>query len=75
MKESAVSTSTRITALIVFAIILEIVQLALLFLRLGMVSVMTGPTMLTAIMMVETAVVLVLRQTTVQNVNVLVELM
>ena len=56
MVEIAVSTSTRITALIVFVIIRKTVPLGLLFLKLEMASVMTKPTMLTAIMMVETVV-------------------
>ena len=56
MVEIAVSTSTRITALIVFVIIRKTVPLGLLFLKLEMASVMTRPTMLTAIMMVETVV-------------------
>ena len=60
MVETAVSTSTQITALIVLVIIKKTVLLGLLPLLLEMVSVMTGPTMLTAIMMVEIAVVLVL---------------
>ena len=56
MVEIAVSTSTRTTALIVLVIIRKIVPLALLFLKLEMASVMTRPTMLTAIMMAETVV-------------------
>ena len=56
MVEIAVSTSTRPTALIVLVIIRKIVPLALLFLKLEMASVMTRPTMLTAIMMAETVV-------------------
>ena len=60
MVETAVSTSTRITALIVLVIIKKTVLLGLLPLLLETVSVMTGPTMLTVITMVETAVVLVL---------------
>ena len=56
MVEIAVSTSTRITALIVFVIIRKTVPLGLLFLKLEMASVMTKPTMLTAIMMAETVV-------------------
>ena len=56
MVETAVSTSTLIIALTALVIIPRIVQLALLFLRLEMVSVMTRQTMLAAIMMVETAV-------------------
>ena len=60
MVEIAVSTSTPITALIVLVIIKKTVLLGLLPLLLETVFVMTGPTMLTAVMMVETAVVLVL---------------
>jgi hypothetical protein len=56
----AASTLTRITALIAHVIIKKTVLLGLLPLLLKMVSVMTSPTMLTAVMMVETAVVLVL---------------
>jgi len=48
----AASTSTQITALIAHVIIKKTVLLGLLLLLLGMVSVMTGPTMLTATMMV-----------------------
>ena len=55
MVEIAVSTTIRITALIVHVIIRKIVLLDLLFLKLEMASVMTRPTMLTAIMMAETA--------------------
>ena len=53
----AVSTSTQITALIALAIINKTVLLGLLPLLLEMVSVMMRPTMLTAITMVEIAVV------------------
>ena len=56
MVEIAVSTSTLMTALIVLVIIRKIVPLGLLFLKLEMASVMTRPTMLTAIMMAETVV-------------------
>ena len=56
MVEIAVSTSTLMTALNAFVTIKKIVPLGLLFLKLEMASVMTKPTMLTAIMMVETAV-------------------
>ena len=56
MVEIAVSTSTRITALIVFVIIRKTVPLGLLFLKLEMASVMMRPTMLSAIMMAETVV-------------------
>ena len=56
MVETAVSTSTRITAQIANVIIKKTVLLGLLPLLLEMVSVMTGPTMLTAIMTAETAV-------------------
>ena len=56
MVEIAVSTSTRTTALIVLVIIRKIVPLGLLPLLLETVSAMTRQTMLTAIMMVETAV-------------------
>ena len=55
MVETAVSTSTLMTALIVLVIIRKIVPLGLLFLKLGMASVMMRPTMLIAIMMVELA--------------------
>ena len=60
MVEIVASTSTPTTALIVLVIIKKTVLLGLLPLLLEMVSVMMGPTMLTAIMMVEIAVVLVL---------------
>ena len=56
MVEIAVSTSTRITALIALVTIKKTVLLGLLPLLLEMVSVMMGPTMLTAIMMVEIVV-------------------
>ena len=56
MVEIAVSASKRITALIVFVIIRKTVPLGLPFLKLEMASVMTRPTMLTAIMMAETVV-------------------
>jgi hypothetical protein len=56
MAESAALTSTLITVLIAIVITRKIVLLGLFPLLLEMVSVMTGPTMLTAIMMVETAV-------------------
>ena len=56
MVEIAVLTPTPITALSAFVTIQKIVPLGLLFLKLEMVSVMTGLTMLTAIMMAETAV-------------------
>ena len=60
MVEVAVSTSTQITALIAHVIIKKTVLLGLLPLLLEMVSVMMRRIMQTAIMMVETAVVLVL---------------
>ena len=60
MVEIAASTSTWITVLIALVTIKKTVLLGLLPLLLETVSVMTGPTMLTAVMMVETAVVLVL---------------
>ena len=75
MVEIAVSTPTLITALIVIVIIRKIVPLGLLFLKLEMASVMTRQTMLTAIMMVETAVDLALILITALNVHVLVKLM
>ena len=60
MEVTAASTSTLITALIAHVTIKKTVLLGLLPLLLETVSVMTGPTMLTVITMVETAVVLVL---------------
>ena len=56
MVEIVASTSTPTTALIVLVIIKKTVLLGLLPLLLEMVSVMMRPTMLTAITMVETAV-------------------
>ena len=56
MVEIAVSIPTLMTALIVLVIIKKIVPLGLFPLLLEMASVMTRQTMLTAIMMVETAV-------------------
>ena len=56
MVEIAVSISTPITALTAFVTIKKIVPLGLLPLLLEMASVMTRPTMLTAIMMAVTAV-------------------
>ena len=56
MAEIVVSTSTQITALIVLVIIRKIVLLDSLPLWWEMASVMTERTMLTAIMMLETAV-------------------
>ena len=75
MEVIAASTSTWISALIAHAFIKRTVLLGLLPLLLETVSVMTRQIMLTAIMMAETAVVLVLSKTTVHNVNVLAELM
>ena len=60
MVDIDVSTSTQTTALIALVTIKKTVLLGLLSLLLEMVSAMTGATMLTVIMMVETAVVLVL---------------
>ena len=68
-------SSTRITALIAYVTIKKTVLLGLLPLLLEMVSVMMGPTMLTAITMVETAVDPALTLITVLNVHVLVKLL
>ena len=70
MVEIAVSTSTPITALIVLVIIKKIVLLGLFPLLLEMVFVMTRPTMLTAIMMVE--IVVDLASTLITALNVIV---
>ena len=56
MVETAVSTSTRITALIAFVITKKTVLLGFLLLVLAMASVMTRLTILPAIMMEETVV-------------------
>ena len=56
MEESAALTSTWTTVLIVLVIIRKIVLLDLLLLLLETVSVMTGPIMLTATLMVEIVV-------------------
>ena len=56
MAESAALTSKRNNALIVLVIIRKIVLLDLLPLLLEMVSVMTGPIMLTVTLMVEIVV-------------------
>ena len=69
MVETAVSTSTRITALIVLVIIKKTVLLGLLPLLLEMVSVMMGPTMLTVVMMAEIVVDMMLTPFTVLIVN------
>ena len=70
MVEIAVSTSTLITALSAFVTIQKIVPLDLPPLLLEMVSAMTRQIMLTANMMVETAVDPALTMITVLNVHV-----
>ena len=75
MVEIAAFTSTQITALIAYVIIRKIVLLGLLPLLLETVSVMTRPTMLTVIMMVEIVVDPALTLITALNVIVWVKLL
>jgi hypothetical protein len=75
MVEIAVSTSTRITAMIAFVTIKKTVFLGLFLLLLETDSVMMRQTMLTAFMMVEIVVDLALTLITVLNVHALVKLL